>query len=158
MYDEKDYGALIGATVTAIYMSEEDITFETDRGLVGYRVEGDCCSHSYFFDFRGVRNLLENGPVIAFEAVALSPGDPGYHPSTYDIGDTDPDELAVYGYRITTDHPKFGPVTSVFSFRNSSNGYYGGWMERVTHPAIGGHLITDDVIDLERVETVDPTN
>lgn len=35
------------------------------------------------------------------------------------------------GYRLTTVHPKFGEVSSVFSFRNVSNGYYGGWIEPV---------------------------
>ena len=34
--------------------------------------------------------------------------------------------VRVYGYRIASDHPTWGEVTAVMSFRNDSNGYYGG--------------------------------
>lgn len=158
MYDTDHYKPLIGATVSAILMSEDELIFQTDRGLVGYRVEGACCSHSYFYDFHGVRNLLENGPVVAFESVDLAPGDPGYHGDSSpgwdygskcpECGKSDHDSLAVYGYRITTEHPTWGPVTSVFSFRNDSNGYYGGWMEPIFEPHITDDLV---LIDSDKV-------
>lgn len=137
MYDAKHYDRLIGATVTAVHVSEDVLTFQTDRGLVSYRVEGDCCSSSYFYDFHGVTHLLNNGPVTAFESVDLGPGDPGWHDCSqhgeieWGDGNDWHEDRTVYGYRITTEHPRFGPVTSVFSFRNDSNGYYGGWMEPV---------------------------
>lgn len=127
--------ALVGATVTAIFMSEDRLIFQTDRRLIAYGVEADCCSESYFFDFYGVRHVLDNGPVVAFESVQLSPGDVGYRPSTWDpeiVRREYQDVVEVYGYRITTEHPQFGPVSSVFSFRNDSNGYYGGWMSLVS--------------------------
>src|SRR5690242_380172 len=129
MYESvEELGApLIGATVVGIYVSEEYLTFETNRGLVTYTVDGDCCSHSYFFDFHGVENLLSNGPVIAFESVDLSPGDVGYQDPAATRREYD-EEVVVYGFRLTTEHPQFGSVSSVFSFRNSSNGYYGGSM------------------------------
>ena len=49
---------------------------------------------------------------------------------TFDVPAADWEEVQVYGYRITAEHPLFGPVSAVMSFRNTSNGYYGGWMDR----------------------------
>ena len=160
MYDPDHYEALIGATVSAVLIREETLVFQTDRGLVGYRVVGDCCSTSYFHDFYGVQHLLNNGPVVAFEEVALGPGDAGWHDpdcrSRWDDstgGYVTPcgghhDALEVYGYRITTEHPTFGPVSSVFSFRNDSNGYYGGWMELFEATRVGDDMrsLAEDLV------------
>lgn len=146
----RDYDALIGARIMAIYMGEEQLIFDTDRGLVGYCVEGECCSSSYFHDFYGVKHLLARELVTGFEAIDLAPGDPGYRAETWErgVGTVDAyDEVKVYGYRLTTTSVAFGPVSAVVSFRNSSNGYYGGDMYRISSPAIGPHvkLITKDV-------------
>ena len=145
---------LIGRTVSAIYVSESRLTFDTDAGQVSYEVEGDCCSSSYFHDVVGVEHLLSNGPVTAFEEVDLQPGDPGYHDPNCEGSWTGPaacggnhDAIAVYGYRLTTEHPKFGPVSTVIAFRNDSNGYYGGWMERVDGKVRPDqHRVTSDVL------------
>ena len=68
---------LVGKKITKIRMDEEFLVFETDdSGVHAFTVEGDCCSHSYFFDFYGVRQLLEGGKVTSTEEVELSPGDP----------------------------------------------------------------------------------
>ncbi len=158
MYDSRYYAALIGASVSAVLISEDRLIFQTDRGLVGYRVEGDCCSTSYFYDFYGVRHLLSNGPVTRFERVDLGPGDPGWHDCAthgdirWGEGNDWHESRQVYGYRITTEHPRFGPVTSAFSFRNDSNGYYGGWMDLFevdTIPA-GMLSLTDDIAEVPR--------
>jgi hypothetical protein len=126
-YDEK-FTALNGKTVREIWMSDDYLTFVTDDGKVTYAVYGDCCSDSAFFDFYGVENVLGR-EVVAFESVSLSPGDPGYRAETFETPANDYGETQVYGYRITTEHPMFGHVSAVMSFRNESNGYYGGWME-----------------------------
>lgn len=123
--------SLIGKTVEKIYMNEEYLTFVTDDGNVSFTVDADCCSYSYFFDFYGVANLLGK-KVTAFESVDLGPGDPGYRKETFGDGDgyvPGGECIQVYGFRITTEHPLFGDVTAIFSFRNDSNGYYGGWLE-----------------------------
>jgi hypothetical protein len=126
---------IIGAAVFAIHINEDRLVFETSKGIVAYEVDGDCCSRSYFFDFYGVRNLLDNGPVTAFEEVHLSPGDPGYRADTWEKGagwsEGEYEDVKVYGFRFTTSHPMFGDVSSVVSFRNSSNGYYGGDMRSI---------------------------
>lgn len=125
------FDEIVGKKVTGIKMSEDYLVFEYDGGEVCYTVWGDCCSMSYFFDFYGVKNLLDGGPVESFEAVELSVGDVGYHPKTWTVDDEDEYcYTQVYGYRLTVEHPLFGTVSAVLSFRNESNGYYGGWMVR----------------------------
>lgn len=123
---------MVGARISAVYWSEEHLTFQADDGqLFGFTVFGDCCSHSYFHDLIGLEKLLA-GTVIKFDPISLAMSDR--------VGDdNDSDEyVQKYGYRVVTKHPTFGPVTTVFSFRNASNGYYGGWMER------GPDMISDD--------------
>lgn len=147
---------LVGKTISAVMISESLLVFQTDAGLVGFEVEGDCCSLSYFHDFYGVKNLLENGPVTAAEAVELAPGDVGYREETWDT-EANPreyqDVVLVYGFRLTTEHATFGPVSSVVSFRNDSNGYYGGWMEQRKVTAIDPSWVTlwDDCASVEAV-------
>lgn len=129
--EKKIENAIVGKTITGILFSEDFLTLETKDGDIFLGVVGDCCSRSYFFDFYGVENLLRS-KVIRFEPVALSPGDVGYHEETYDVSAVEDDYIGnyvqVYGYRFITEHPLFGELTSVLSFRNESNGYYGGWM------------------------------
>ncbi len=100
----------------------------------------------------GVEKLILNGPVLKVESVELQPGDPGYHdpdcpgfrwvkkpnsdgfmevPSP--CGDNH-DVLAVYGYRFITENPTFGEQSTVVAFRNNSNGFYGGWMQKARTP------------------------
>lgn len=138
-----DYSVLNGKTIERIYLNKTTLTFVTDAGSVSFAVVGECCSTSYFFDFYGVANLLGSA-VVDFEKVDLSPGDPGYNKKTYQTkpkgnpkgkaAKAAPSNLVtkVYGYRITTEHPVFGKVSSVLSFRNDSNGYYGGLMKEST--------------------------
>jgi hypothetical protein len=122
MYD--DIERLVGKKVLKIYMNEDFLKFETDKGNVVYCVEGDCCSSSYFHDFIGVKKLLENGPVISAKSIELDE-----NTQTYDETEKETKtwgEIRCYGFEIVTENPVYGEQTSVFSFRNSSNGYYGG--------------------------------
>jgi len=143
MYDASTK-QLIGKTVKHIFLNEEYLKFVTDGGNFVFTVEGDCCSHSYFYDFIGVKKLLAGNPITSFESVELSEDDPRakVKPDEYE-------EIECYGYRITTEDPKFGEVSSVFSFRNSSNGYYGGWMRDTSPNTSVEPEITDDVLEVE---------
>lgn len=127
---------LVGKKINRIFMNDEFLRFDTDQGDVSYEVYGDCCSHSYFHDFIGVEKLLKNGPVLSVEAISLD---------DIEIED-DWDHLQAYGFRIITEDEKFGEVSSVFSFRNRSNGYYGGWMERANYTPADLPEITADVL------------
>lgn len=137
---------LVGKKVKKIFYNESHLKFETDQGNVLFEVEGDCCSHSYFFDFYGVKKLLENGPITDFKEVELKEGDFNYF-----NGEKDGDSIQCYGYAITTENKELGEQTSVFSFRNSSNGYYGGsleWRDGGADLEVSPE-ITDDVIEIK---------
>lgn len=140
---------LVGHKVLAIRMNDDYLSFITEGPEIAFTVYGDCCSHSYFHDFHGVEKLLDNGPVLATYSVELDPGDPGWYDEgsekaaakaqwlganpgkalpkyEWDWWEGEGGYIQVYGYSIVTEHPFFGEQTSTFSFRNSSNGYYGG--------------------------------
>ena len=134
-HSSESIGKLTGLTVTGIWVSESRITFGTDAGELTWEAEGDCCSHSYLYSVEGVARLLAGTPIVAVHTVELQEGDVGYHdpdcgyayPGPSACG-TRHDVLQVYGYSFTTVDPQWGEVTSVLSFRNDSNGYYGGWL------------------------------
>lgn len=123
---------VVGKKVLAVRVSEQFLVFETDQGLVAFSVEGDCCSHSYFYDIVGADKLLANGPVVSASELDLSDR------SFYE----DYEDIQVYGYEFVSEHPIWGEQTTVVSFRNSSNGYYGGWMNSVDQP---GRLNLNDL-------------
>jgi hypothetical protein len=130
---------LIGKKIKRIYMNEEYLKFETDKGNVVYTVDGDCCSQSVFYDFYGVKKLLDNGIVISAKEIDLK--EPTEDKKNYQ------ESISVYGFEIVTEHPVFGEQTSVLSFRNYSNGYYGGWMYEIEDELDISPEIFDDVIE-----------
>ena len=114
---------LVGKKIKEILWDFEygyQVAFVTDSETFVYQVDGDCCSYSYIYDFYGVKSLLENGPIT--EVYEIEP----------DAFNKDYQYIQCYGYGFVTNNPRFGEVTSVFSFRNESNGYYGGSISRVT--------------------------
>jgi hypothetical protein len=113
----KELQELVGKKVKAIGMTEDHLRFSTDKGDFTFGVEGDCCSHSYFYDFVGIQKLLNNGPIKAVEEIPME--DDGRRM-------LENDSVSCYGFRFITEDPLFGDVSSVMSFRNDSNGYYGG--------------------------------
>lgn len=141
---------LVGKKIIRVFMNEEYLRFDTNNGSFTFTVHGDCCSHSVFYDFVGIKKLLHGGPVVATKEIELHPDD------IEDLKDDDwyplkdrkkkAEDIKVYGYSITTEHPEFGEVTSVFSFRNYSNGYYGGWMEDAVNIEVHPEIL-DDVIE-----------
>lgn len=114
--------ALVGKTITRIRWNEYYLLFDTAYGGFGFVVHGECCSESYFHDFYGVAHLLNNGPVISTRKINLPEDEKSDRDS----------HVQCYGYELVTKHPIWGDVTSVFSFRNASNGCYGGWMSPCT--------------------------
>ena len=149
---------LVGKTIKRIFFNENYLRFDTDDGNFTFNVEGDCCSRSYFYDFYGVKNLLENGKVLEVKEVELEPKDI-IEQGKDDFGNNkdkkySDEDIQVYGYQLTTESPKFGTVTSVFSFRNYSNGYYGGWMEECENIKVEPEIF-DDVIVTEGRELED---
>lgn len=141
-YGEKDIERLVGRTIKKIYMNEDNLKFETNLGNIVFQVYGDCCSRSYFHDFIGVEKLLKGTPVVSVSRVGLETAN-----SKVPVNRNDSEEVKCYGYEIVTEDPQFGEVTSVFSFRNSSNGYYGGSLENAGDDTEVQPEITKDVLE-----------
>lgn len=138
---------LIGKKITNIYINSEFLQFKTNDGSVlSYRAYGDCCSESVFYDFIGVKKLLENGPVVSIKEIELGIG-------TGEIKEKYQENMntaeTIYGVEIVTEHPVFGKQTAVFSFRNYSNGYYGGMILDDYPGENGVPEIFDDITEIE---------
>jgi len=121
---------LIGRTIRAVYPDINCIIFSTDDGGYAYRTEGDCCSHSWFSGIQGMEALI-GGKVSLVSDCLLDERD---NEDGYEC-------LKIYGINITTDKGR-----AVVEFRNSSNGYYGGWCEFAGKCVVDQTLIpaTDD--------------
>ncbi len=138
---------LIGKKIKRIFFNEDFLKFETDQENIVYFVDGDCCSRSIFYDFIGVKKLLLNGSIIEVESIDLEPTD--IVEGSYGVKDkkSEDDDIKVYGYRLTTEDSIWGKVSSVFSFRNYSNGYYGGSLEDAPPDTEVQPEIFDDVLE-----------
>ena len=140
----KVLAGIVGRKVVSIRMDEETLAllFDDDT-FVQWTVEGNCCSTSYFYDFHGVRKLIDNGPIISARAISLfdSTEEEDMIPGRYQ------EEVKVYGFELVTQHPHWGEQTSVFSFRNDSNGCYGGDMLRQPGELVDLPDLFDDVIE-----------
>ncbi len=121
MYDVKQ--DIIGERPVGIWISEDTLWIETESGKdFCYEVEGDCCSWSYFHDFIGANKILGR-KITEISQI---------HDDLPEGPDDDIDDwkcIEVYGYRFVVEDQILGEMTAVVSFRNESNGYYGGWME-----------------------------
>lgn len=127
---------LIGRKITGISISEdhETLAFETDKGTIVYTALGGCCSESWFADITGVCELLRGGAVKTVETIDMD----GYN---VDDGRCRQECDEAYGFKLTTS----SGYTDIV-FRNSSNGYYGGWLDGGTwcEPPDGMKAIVDD--------------
>lgn len=108
---------LIGKKILSIHINDDQsiLAFNTAQGVVAYEVEGDCFSESWFADITGVNALL-GATVQSAEEVDLE---------NYNVNDgrCRQEEDEVYGVKLITDKGYADIV-----FRNSSNGFYGGWI------------------------------
>ena len=155
-----DIGKLIGKKVKEIYMNEEFLKFVTDDGNIVFGVQGDCCSQSVFYDFYGVKKLFKNGAIKSAKKIDLEPDDIKTTEDVYKIDGCKiqkdkksyQESIKVYGYELVTEDEKLGEVTSVFSFRNYSNGNYGGYMNNVADDTEVKPQIFDDVTETVAVK------
>lgn len=124
--------SLRGRKVVAARFDDDTLSIETDTGNLAYVVHGDCCSESWWHLFDGVKNLI-GGTVVGF-----------FEGDASDIDENDgrgrQESESIYSIGIVTDKG-----TSRIVFRNSSNGYYGGWIQQGEYSASGTPL-TDDWI------------
>lgn len=146
MYHDELLNRLIGKKVTHIYMNEACLKFSTDEGDIAFGVEGDCCSKSVFYDFYGVKKLLQNGKIKSVREIELTDDDKDRKSQYSD------DCIQIYGVEMVTEDKEFGDVTSVFSFRNYSNGYYGGNLTNADPNQEVRPEISDDLVETEEAK------
>lgn len=120
-YDQADMTELVGKKVVGLSVSdgEDMLVFDTDAGPIAYDAVGDCCSTSWFADIVGTASIL-GGTVSGVEALDMPDVEDGRTRQEYD---------RVYGYRVRTERGTCDVI-----FRNSSNGYYGGWISHHIGP------------------------
>lgn len=111
--------SLIGTTIYRIWLDVDEqhyLKFWTDKGTFIFYAEGDCCSESWFYAVMGTKNLLGH-TVKKVNEITMD-----------DISDTlnrqECDTLYAVNFQTT------GGWAGV-EFRNSSNGYYGGWLTQL---------------------------
>lgn len=113
---QSPFASLVGRTVQEVWLSDDTLTLLTDDGPYSYPAHADCCSESWYYRVLNADRLI--GSVVC--AVAVGRED--------DVNPTDglgrQESDSVYGYCLLTE--KGG---CEITFRNSSNGYYGGWLE-----------------------------
>lgn len=107
--------ALVGKTVIALERADHGICFVTADERLYYYFAADCCSESWLFRIRNVRAVI--GTVLGIVDVSTDDVDinDGLCRQEYD---------QAYGIGVKTER---GVCEIVY--RNSSNGYYGGWIE-----------------------------
>ena len=107
---------LLGKYPTKLWVSPDQhaLIIETSGGDYKYETEGDCCSESWFADIIGVDALL-HGEILGINYTQMDSIENAHRSRQED------DKL--YKVEITTVEGHCDII-----FRNSSNGYYGGWM------------------------------
>lgn len=139
---------LIGKTINKIFLDEDYLTFEVDDGeIITYGVWGDCCSSSVWYDFYGVGDLLGK-KVKNVKDVELTEDD-FFTKRLYSIDkkvDRFEDSIQIYGVSLYFED-KYGDRTATVSFRNYSNGYYGGEYALETKGKRSTNEIHEDVIE-----------
>ena len=107
---------LIGKKIDKVYVSEGEhlLKFVSGADELIYYAEGDCCSESWFADISGV-DCLFGATVSAVEEMEYI--------DAQEVDNITRQEFdLIYGIKLYTNK---GIADIVF--RNSSNGYYGGW-------------------------------
>lgn len=120
---------LIGRTIRRVLVesgTQDYLRFETDEGEVLYYADADCCSESWFADVTGVEALIGQR-VLDVEEIPEEEVDKDDERNRQEY-------TVVYGFKILTARGR-----STIAFRNSSNGYYGGWIHTVLPLPAGGY-------------------
>jgi hypothetical protein len=127
--------SLVGKTVVKVLANPEltALAFELNDGTTMYfQAYGECCSESWFNHFSGLRALL-GATVMNYEQIDMKDVAPS--------GRQECDQ--VYGQKLTTTQ---GIVD--IELRNSSNGYYGGYVRDVTDAYAGKPRYTGSLKEL----------
>lgn len=116
---------LVGETIVGIYVSkcQHNLYFQTARqpNVIQWETQADCCSETWFADIYNVKAIL-NTPILEVSSIRLPE-----ELTEQDIRHRqDPYCDQFYGHNIKT-----AKGTATIVYRNSSNGYYGGWHQEL---------------------------
>lgn len=132
-----DFKDLVGRTIRSVATDDARgyLCFHTDAGFVLYEADGDCCSESWFNHVVNAAALIDatvsRVDVAEERSIDAEAGDPDFS------GRQEVDRI--YGFII---HTTKGSCQ--IELRNSSNGYYGGSVNRVAADNFRGCQKHDD--------------
>lgn len=136
--EENPLQKIIGMTIDSVHMSPENDTIafkDTDKTVVSFVCDGDCCSESWINHVSGIEALKGHKVqgVICAQMPSTSRGDTNHSNRQC--------EDRVISYKILTSQG-----VCALEFRNSSNGYYGGRLmeAKPTHEHLLFPEITQD--------------
>ena len=111
---DMDLKPLAGRKLEAVELSDdkERVTFRFTDGPVTYEAEGDCCSHSW------IEHITVPPDIAGAEITHWAENEMGEMDRTEDY-----ECIRVYQQSFRTDK---GDI--ILEYRNSSNGYYGGYL------------------------------
>jgi hypothetical protein len=110
-YDDASKNA-IGATLLKFDANDSQVTLYTDKGVLTLRAEGDCCSHSWFESTDDFGSI--GGQITEFD-----------FGTTEDLGEVSNYEFVIVYFPVV----KTTKGRLCMEMRNSSNGYYGGYIQ-----------------------------
>lgn len=111
-----EFVSLLGRVVKKLYVSADDtrLAFELKTGsFLIWELYSECCSQTWFADILGIKDLI-NSKIIDVTS---------WFPDSVEDGRSLQEVERFYGIKI---HHEKG-ITDII-FRNSSNGYYGGYL------------------------------
>lgn len=121
-HGDNNFKCLIDKKIFSMSLSDdkEIMTLKTQNSLITLTAQGDCCSHSWIEHYDAIPEGTIIKSVITKDVRVLKE-------------DEDYDLLQQYFYEIITDKGCF-----TIELRNSSNGYYGGYLEVYEKPLENG--------------------
>lgn len=122
MYDSDALKKLVGLTIARVSFAPDmtQMFLDTEAGRFTLDAEGDCCSHSVIDHVDNETALI--GKVLSVRDVEQWV--PRERPDSFEgkpAGDYE--DISYYALAIVTDKGE-----AIIDYRNSSNGYYGGWL------------------------------
>ncbi len=113
-YYDDEFKDILGKKILSVEFSEETLRFNLHHDAVCFEAVGDCCSHSYIESLDNPE-AFKDAELISVESVS---------------GDAKIIEEDIQVHKWTFYKFKTSKGDCTLSFRNESNGYYDGWLEK----------------------------
>lgn len=134
MYFSPNESKLLNKVIKSVSIPDDrHINFELEDGTrVSWVAYGDCCSDTWFENISGLGVLSGNKVIEIIEREIPEAVQEALNPYRQES-----DQLYGYSLKVEVTHYRdyrgsVGFEMVDIEFRNSSNGYYGGWIEEYT--------------------------